>query len=138
MPRQVMGTISHDREGMMRLQEKEETPRNYPPVPKLVEMSGDPRKVQGTTMVPKEVLRGVEVGDHQEVVLDHQEEDLGHPEGVLVRQEDLDHHPEDLGHQEEDLVPLALDHLVDQEVLGHVVLPLVGILAGVHRCRHPV
>jgi len=140
-PHQGRGTVSHVQEGMTRHQEREGNRHKCLPILKLVEMNGDPQKEQGKTMGHQEVLQDAEAGDHQGEALVHQGVDLGHPGEVSDLQEDLDHHMdhlEDLVHQGVDSDLLALDLLVDQEVLVHEALRLAGIQAGVHRCRHRV
>ena len=137
---QGRGKVSHTQEAMMHPQEKEGNHHKCPPIPKLVEMNGDPQKEQGRRTDHLEVLRDVGVGDRQGEALVHQGGDLGHLGEVLDHQEDLDHHTdhlEGLVHQEVDLDPL-LDLRVDPEVLGHEALRPAGIQAGVHRCRHLV
>ena len=137
---QGRGTVSHTQEGMMRPQEKEGSHHKCPPILELVEMNGDPQKEQGRTMDHREVLQGVEVGDHQGEALVHQGGDLGHQEEVLDLQEDLDHHTDHLGdlvHHEVDLDP-PLGLLVDPEDSDHEALLPAGIQAGVRRCRHLV
>jgi len=137
---QGRGIVSHAQEGMTLLQEKEGSHHKCLPIPKPVEMNGDPQKEQGRTMDHQEVLQDVEVGDHQGEASVPQGGDLGRQGEVSDLQEDLDHHMghlEDLVHQEVDLV-LPLDLLVDPEVLDHEALHPDGIQAGVRRCRHLV
>ena len=122
------GTVSHTQEGMMRPQEKEGSHHKCPPILKLVEMNGDPQKEQGRTMDHREVLQGVEVGDHQGEALVHQGGDLGHQGEVSDRQEDLDHHMDHL----EDLVQQIHHHheLVHHDHHRHLFHHCTGYLHG--------
>ena len=118
----------------MHPQEKEGNHHKCPPIPKLVEMNGDPQMVQGMRMDLQEAQLVAGDGDHLGAALGHQEEDSGHLGEGLVHPEVLDPHLVDLVHPDLDS-DLPLDHLGDPEDLDQEGLPLDGIQVGVHRCR---